>query len=96
MDKQVLAKLGIISVMSLSQVNADALDHLVAGLSILQVARLVLLGSVLIDWLKLDGWKEKIPFYLIKCQRHGYQLSYPSGYNGSLVCPKCIREKIGS
>jgi hypothetical protein len=95
MDKQILTKLGIISVMSLSQVNADALNNIVAGLNIIQVLRLVMMGSVLIDWMKLDGWREKIPFYLIKCPKHGYELSYPSGYKGSLICPKCISENTG-
>ena len=92
MDKQVLAKLGIISVMSLSQLNTEALNGIVAGLNIIQVLRLIILGSVFVDWMKFDGWKEKIPFYLIKCPKHGYQLCYPSGYNRSLVCPKCISD----
>jgi hypothetical protein len=93
MDKHVLTSLGIISVMSLSQVNPEALNHVVAGLSILQLLRLLITGSVLIDWMKFEGWKEKMPFYLIKCENHGYQLSYPSGFNKLLICPKCIKEK---
>jgi hypothetical protein len=92
MDKHVLSRLKILSVMSLSQINVEALNNIVAGLSLLQVLRLLIIGSVLIDWMKLDGWKDKIPFYLIKCPKHGYQLSYPSGYYRSLVCPKCIYE----
>ena len=92
MDKHVLSSLGILSVVSLSQINTDALDTIVAGLNIIQILKLIILGSVLIDWMKLDGWKDKIPFYLIKCPKHGYQISYPSGYSGSLVCPKCIIE----
>ena len=48
------------------------------------------MGFVLIDWMKLDGWKEEIPFYLIKCPIHRYQISYPSGFKGTLSCPKCI------
>jgi len=93
MDKRVLASLGIMSVMSLSQVNSEALNHIVAGLSILQLLKLLITGSVLIDFMKFEGWKEKIPFYLLKCEKHGYQLSYPSGFDRLLVCPKCIKEK---
>jgi hypothetical protein len=92
MDKHVLSRLGLISVMSLSQINQNSLDQVVAGLSFFQILRLILMGSVLIDWMKFDGWRDKIPFYLIKCPIHGYQLSYPSGYHEALICPKCIIE----
>ena len=92
MDKKLLAGFGLMSVMNLHQINSDTVMQIVANLSLLQLLTLIISGSVFIDWLRLEGWKDKIPFYLIKCEKHGFQLSYPSGYSRELVCPKCLKE----
>lgn len=92
MDSRILASLGIISALTLQQVNPDVIHQIIVGLSLLQFITLIIKGSVLVDWIKLEGWRDKIPFYLIKCKKHGYQLNYPSGFNKVLICPKCIKE----
>jgi hypothetical protein len=92
MDKNLLAGLGLVSAMSLYQLNAEQIMSIVASLSLLQVLTLTIRKSVFIDWIRPKGWRGRIPFYLIKCNKHGFQLSYPSGYNGTLICPKCVKE----
>jgi hypothetical protein len=93
MDKKLIASFGLVSALTLHQISPEIVNQLVAGLSLVQLATLMINGSVLIDLLKFEGWKEKLPFYLIKCEKHGYQLSYPSGYMKSLLCPKCIENQ---
>jgi hypothetical protein len=95
MDSKLLAGLGLISVMSLRQVNADTMLTIISSLSLLQLLMLKIRGSLLIDWVRLEGWKRNLPFYIIKCPIHGYQLSYPSGYNDVLICPKCVGSSLG-
>jgi hypothetical protein len=92
MDRSLLAQLGIISVITLQQINTETIQQIISNLNLLQFITLLVTGSVLIDWMKLEGWKDKIPFYLVKCPKHGYQLSYPSGFKKMLTCPKCIKD----
>jgi len=92
MNKHVLASLGIISVVGLQQINPDVIRSLVSNLSIMEFLTLVITGKILVDWMRLEGWKDKIPFYIIKCDKHGFQISYPSGFNKKLICPKCTQE----
>jgi len=91
-DKEILSKIGLMSVISLGNISDEVLNNILTDLSFFQVLRLMVMGFVLLDSIKLDGWKEKIPFYFIKCPVHSYQLSYPSGFGRTLKCPKCIRE----
>jgi hypothetical protein len=41
---------------------------------------------------KLDGWKSKLPFYIVKCEEHGYQITYPFGHSQKLFCPICLEK----
>ena len=43
------------------------------------------------DFMK-EGWKGELPFYLIRCRKHGYVLTYPHGFDERLECPKCLEE----
>ncbi len=61
LNSKVLAGLGLISLMSLKQVNSETMLTIVSSLSLLQLLVLKLRGSVLIDRMRLDGWKIKIP-----------------------------------
>jgi hypothetical protein len=95
MNSKLLAGLGLMSVMSLSQVNAETMLTIVSSLSLLQFLILKIRGSVLIDWVRFEGWKKSLPFYVLRCPIHGYQLSYPNGYNDILICPKCVGSSLG-
>jgi len=33
-----------------------------------------------------------LPFYLVRCREHGLFVSYPRGYRGYFVCPRCLEE----
>jgi hypothetical protein len=92
MNEKLLASLGLLSVISLQQINAENILNIVSGLSFFQRIILMFLGSVLIANLKLDGWRDKIPIYLFKCEKHGYQLTYPQGHMMIIRCPKCAKE----
>jgi hypothetical protein len=82
--------LSLIDPKNLLQVNSDLILEILSALNPLQIITLAIRGSILVDWLSFDGWKGKLPFYIINCSKHGYQLSYPSGFHETLVCPKCL------
>jgi len=92
MNEKLVASLGILSVMSLQQINAENLLNIVSGLSFFQLLILMIQGSVLIANLRLEGWRAKIPIYLFKCDKHGYQISYPQGHKMRIICPKCVQD----
>jgi hypothetical protein len=94
MNEKLLASLGLLSVISLQQINSENLLNLVQGLSFFQLLILMIQGSVLIANLRLEGWRDKIPIYLFKCKKHGYQLSYPQGHMMVIRCPKCAKEEL--
>jgi hypothetical protein len=94
MDSKVLAGLGLMSIMSLNQINAETILMIVSSLSLLQFLSLTIRGSLFIDWVRFEGWKGKLPLYIIKCPIHGYQLTYPNGHSESLVCPKCVKSRL--
>jgi len=48
-----------------------------------------------IEHRKYPGWSGFLPFYQIKCKRHGNQENYPMGYDGILECPLCQKERYG-
>jgi len=51
---------------------------------------LALRGFCPIVTVKGDGWGP-LPFFLVKCPKHGIVLDYPHGYAGKLNCPLCER-----
>ncbi len=95
MDSKLLAGLGLMRIINLNQINADTILMIVSSLSLLQFLVLWIRGSVFIDSVRLEGWKGKLPLYIIKCPTHGYQLTYPNGHSESLVCPKCVKSRLG-
>jgi len=92
MDEKLLASLGLLSVISIQQINAENLLNIISGLNFFQLIILMIQGSVLIANLKLEGWRDKIPIYLFKCDKHGYQLTYPQGHMRMIRCPKCSKD----
>ena len=42
-------------------------------------------------WEQRDGWTGKLPFYEMRCEKHGIQYTYPQGYDLILKCPECLK-----
>ncbi len=80
----------LLSGISYQQIDAEILLNIFSTLTFTQAIILAIQGSVFIASIKFKNWHDKIPVYLFKCEKHGYQLSYPQGYNMNLVCPKCL------
>jgi len=64
-----------------------------SGLNFIDRLALKYRSSVKIGEYMLEGWSKRLPLYLFKCDEHGFQISFPVGYNELLVCPLCIDEK---
>src|SRR4030042_5694226 len=69
---------------------------IISNLSALQRIILRIRGSVFLEAISLRGWTEKLPLYLFKCDKHGYQISYPTGHMMVLYCSKCFHEEQNS
>ena len=65
-----------------------------AEYSFLQKLRISFWGKIPIGEKIREGWKGPIMFYAFSCPIHGYVDNYPHGYNGRLICPKCIEDKM--
>ena len=39
------------------------------------------------------GWRGKLPFYLVVCEKHGPFVTYPQGFDELLVCENCRSEE---
>ena len=59
------------------------------------VQRLIIsfFGKVQLEERTRPGWKGPIMFYAFNCPIHGIVEDYAHGYNGRLICPKCINSK---
>ena len=78
----------------ISNITPELIEKIVNGLTFFQKITQRILGYVFIDNLLIEGWKEKTPFYLFKCERHGYKLNYPHGHEMNLLCPECLKELV--
>lgn len=56
--------------------------------------RLMILGETYLRHDAKQGWRGKLPFYIVKCSRHGYFLGYPQGLSERFRCPLCIKEQL--
>ena len=61
-------------------------------LNLLQRLSLKLLGYAKIGERKYPGWRGYIPFYVVKCKKHGLYVDYPHGYRQYFNCPRCLVE----
>lgn len=43
---------------------------------------------------RLEGWTEDVEFFRFKCREHGDQVSYPSGHENVLLCPRCLGSEV--
>jgi len=54
-------------------------------------------GKLFVGYAKREGWTGKLPFYIVKCDKHDiYFLDYPQGFEGYFICPLCFEEAIKS
>jgi hypothetical protein len=70
-----------------------ARSKILGGLGFTERLTLRTQGSVKIGEFKFDGWSRALPIYLFKCDRHGYELSYPNRHFMLLICPVCNSER---
>ena len=94
MNEKLTLSLAYLSTMSFRDVNAENLLTLVSSLSIPQILILTITGSVLLSNIRFKDWRDKIPIYLYKCDKHGYQLCYPQGHMMKLRCPQCAKLEL--
>ena len=73
-------------------IEAETLSMIASGLSFIEKLKLKYRSYVKIGDYVMDGWSDRLPFYLFKCHKHGYQVNYPSIYSSTLVCPVCLRD----
>jgi len=68
--------------------------ELTEKLSILQQILLKINGKVFLRYEKREGWTNKLPIFLLKCEKHGYFEDYPHGYKGYFLCSECFKEEV--
>jgi hypothetical protein len=66
------------------------LRDLASNLSSYHILKIRLSGSVFIGNFRLPGWSDELPFYAFKCEKHGFVVNYPTGYEQRLICPFCV------
>lgn len=52
--------------------------------------RIRLFGRVYMGHRTREGWGGYLPFYRVRCKKHGLFEDYPHGSDRSLVCPVCL------
>ena len=61
-------------------------------IELLDRLKLRLQGHLYIGDEKIGDSEETVPFYVLKCPKHGYVKTYVRGFQARLDCPKCIKE----
>jgi hypothetical protein len=64
-------------------------------LSLAEWIRLKLEKKVYVFHARKQGWNGELPFYIVKCGKHGYFLDYLHGFPGhneGFDCPFCLKE----
>jgi len=64
MDEKLLASMGLLSAVGLSQISPELILSLLANLNFIQLLILAVQGSTMIGKVRLAGWREKIPIFL--------------------------------
>jgi len=63
------------------------------NLSLWQKIKLKILGYAYIGHRQKPGWKAPLPFYVVRCEKHGLFEDYPHGRSQYFLCPKCREEE---
>ena len=61
-------------------------------LTLWQNFKISFLGSIVLNNVQLEGWKDPLPFHAFRCHKHGIQIGYPSGWRNTFNCPVCFKE----
>jgi len=65
------------------------------NLNLIQKLQLKILGHAYLFHATKNGWKGKLPFYIVKCKKHNiFFIDYPHGFppNQYFNCPLCLKE----
>ena len=63
------------------------------NLNLWQRFQLWLLGYAKLFTRAKEGWRGPLPFYIVRCEQHGYYIDYPHGWRRYFLCPKCLEER---
>jgi hypothetical protein len=74
--------------------DEDFTRQIVSNLTAPQRFCLRILDSFMIGHIQMTGWAKQLPFYIMYCEKHGYRITYPTGYSKKLLCPGCIKEDM--
>jgi hypothetical protein len=89
LNEKLTLSLAYLSGISFNEINTENILTVVSSLSIPQILILTITGSLLLSNIKFKNWRDKIPIYLYKCEKHGIQICYPQGHMHNLRCPQC-------
>ncbi len=78
----------------LDDITPELINQILNSLNFVQKISQKIWGYVFIDYVLIEGWSEKTPFYLFRCEKHGLELGYPHGHDMNLLCPDCLKEKL--
>ena len=87
-------RLGVRQPKNMKEISPKLVEEIVENLNIFEKLTLKIKGSLFIDNIRLQGWSGELPFYLFKCDTHGYELNYPQGHYMKLICFDCIRKQL--
>jgi hypothetical protein len=60
------------------------------NLSLLKWLKLKISGKTFLRYEKREGWKGKLPFYIVRCSRcKQLYMDYPHGHKNYFLCPNC-------
>jgi hypothetical protein len=83
-----------LEIKNLGNLDGKMIEIILTNLNLFEKILLAIKGDIFLASFELEGWRGKIPLYLFKCSKHGYQISYPSGHRSHLICLQCINEKV--
>lgn len=79
---------------SLENIDTEMAENIQNSLNIYEKIVLRFTGHLFIASFEKKGWKGKLPFYLFKCEKHGYQIGYPHGFEACLICEECRKNNV--
>lgn len=93
MQRAIIQNMGL-NINNLGTLDKRMIEVILSNLNIFDKILLKIHGETFLAMVELEGWKGKLPLYLFKCSKHGYQVNYPSGYRSHLICLQCINENL--